>query len=563
MFLFRVLLDRNNRPSFHLKAYDGPLKGKTIPLNFSAITIGRQEDNNIIVNDPKVSRHHARIDTGRGGAYLIDLNSTAGCYVNGRRISKSLLKDGDRLEFYPGQKPSHPVMEKPPAAPVSPGGPSGHTNIVDKKVPVLTLSRPSEFLSQDNTRWISSLKLSEVEENARDKKKLEILLSVGTALSRPDKIEKKLEEILSFLLDIMDFDRTAIWLLDQDVGTSQTIVTEPVFKYKVFRKKHDLEEEGDPVLSTTIISKVLDEGEGVLVKDALIDDEFKDARSVKVQGIRTCVCVPLKTHKNILGVLYADGSRPVDKFTEEDLKFVSSFAVQAAVAVENTLLYDKINNEAKIRSRFERFFPPNAIAEVIRKPEAVGRGGKEMVVTVLFSDIRNYTRLSEKKAPAEIANMLNEYFPPMVKIVFNRNGTLEKYIGDALMAIWGAPIPIEDQELNAVLAAIDMQLAISDLNSRWKMSGWGGASIDIGIGINTGPAFVGNIGDERYLQYAAIGETTNLASRLCSCAAPGEIIVSENTFYKLKDKKNLIFEEIERAELKGFADKMRRFRLIF
>ncbi len=560
MFIFQLVRDSRNNFSYYLNSYGGPLKGQTIELKAPAVTIGRQEDNTIILNDPKVSRHHARIDTVKGQVYLTDLKSTAGSYVNGKRINRVLLKEGDRVEFYPSTE----VPAPSPGFTEEKKEPPGHSHIVDKKIPVLlTSNKPGDLLSPDKTRWISSLKLSEVEEHARDKKKLEILLSVGTALSRPEHIEKKLEEILSFLLEIMDLDRAAIWLLEQEIGNYNTCVSEPLFKYKVFRKKHGLEGQEDPVLSMTIISKVLEESEGILVKDALIDEQFKDARSVKVQGIRTCVCVPLKTQKNLLGVLYADANRPVDKFTEEDLKFVSSFAAQSAVALENTLLYEKIQNEATIRSRFERFFPPNAIAEVIKKPEAVGTGGKEMLVTVVFSDIRNYTHLSTRRSPKEIANMLNEYFPPMVKIVFNRNGTLEKYIGDALMAIWGAPIPIASPEENAVLAAIDMQLAIADLNEKWKKSGPFNASIDIGIGVNTGMAFVGNIGDESYLQYAAIGDTTNLASRLCSSAAPGEIIVSDNTYNVLKNNNNLVFEEIESMELKGFAKKMRRFRLIF
>ncbi len=554
MFLFSEEHDQYNRPVYKLTGYEGPLKGNTFSLSSSPAGIGRNKNNNIIVNDAKVSRHHATIDLIEGVLYITDLNSTAGTYVNGKRITRAILKHGDRIQLYLIDEDDKKIEEKKTEL--------SETHIIDRKVSVSMASNIKDFLSNDKTKWLSTLKLSDREEHLRDRKKLEILLSASTALSKPERIEVKIEEILSILFEIMDLDRAAIWILDRDISGNaiRTAHLEPVFKYKIFRKRYDLQGEEEPVLSMSIINKVLLEEEGLLVKDALKDEQFKSAMSVKVHGIRTCVCVPLKTQDNLLGVLYADAQRPVDRFTEEDLKFVTAFTAQAAVAVENSLLHQKIEDDAKVRSRFERFFSPNTIDTLIREPAYVGKGGEEMCVTILFSDIRNYTELSGKKNPVEVANMLNEYFPPMVKIVFNTDGTLEKYIGDALMAIWGAPVPREDHALMSVLAAIDMQKAVRELNNRWRKSGK--ITIDIGIGINTGTTFVGNIGDDEYLQYAAIGDATNLSARLCSCAAPGEILVSEYTYNILK-KSQIRFLELESISLKGYAERIRRFKVIF
>ncbi|HPZ08310.1 MAG TPA: adenylate/guanylate cyclase domain-containing protein [Candidatus Eremiobacteraeota bacterium] len=554
MFIFSVEKDESNRQIYKLTGYEGLLRGNSFVLTQPSVSIGRNKNNNILINDARISRHHARIEILPDGIYLVDLNSTAGTYVNNIRITRAALKPGDKIQFYPPETKKIESDDKKIK--------EGQTHIVDKKIMMPATISLRDFLTQDKTKWVSTLKLSAMEEQVRDRKKLEILLSVTNALSRPEKIEVKIEEILAVLFEIMDLDRAAIWILSKNFGEEKKITTdlEPVFKYKIFRKKYDVNDEDEPVFSMSIIKKVLLEEEGILVKDALTDEEFKSSMSVKVQGIRTCVCVPLKTQNNLLGVLYADAQRPVDKFTEEDLKFVTAFSAQAAVAVENSLLHQKIENDAKLKSRFERFFSPNTIDTLIKKPEFVGKGGEEMFVTVLFSDIRNYTALSARKTPREVANMLNEYFPLMVKIVFRKDGTLEKYIGDALMAIWGAPISTEDHAREAVLAAIDMQKAVTELNQKWKSRGM--ETIEIGIGINTGNAFLGNIGDESFLQYAAIGDTTNLSARLCSCAAKGEILVSEQTYNLLKDY-HLKFEELESIALKGITGKTRRFRVVF
>lgn len=195
-----------------------------------------------------------------------------------------------------------------------------------------------------------------------------------------------------------------------------------------------------------------------------------------------------------------------------------------------------LEREIQVRSNYERFFPPQIASLATRDAEELFRpgGGRELTVTVLFADIRNYTALSREMPPREVAEMLNEYFTAVVAEVFRKGGTLEKYIGDALMAIWGAPFPAPQQAPDATEAAINMLRAIRQLNERWKKTGksW---HLEVGIGLNTGVCFVGNIGTADYLQYAAIGATTNLAARLCSLAGPAEIVLSEASRRALVD----------------------------
>jgi len=155
------------------------------------------------------------------------------------------------------------------------------------------------------------------------------------------------------------------------------------------------------------------------------------------------------------------------------------------------------------------------------------KGGELREVTILISDIRGFTSMSEKKEPAEIVAMLNEYFEVMVDVLFRAQGTLDKYVGDEIMALFGAPVDMPDGALQAVRCAVEMQKALREFN-RTRIAE-NQDEIKIGIGINTGMVITGAIGSSRTLQYTAIGDPVNTASRLCSVAKSGEIILSENT----------------------------------
>jgi adenylate cyclase len=158
-------------------------------------------------------------------------------------------------------------------------------------------------------------------------------------------------------------------------------------------------------------------------------------------------------------------------------------------------------------------------------------------VTALFCDISGFTALSERREPREILELLNEYFPLMAEIVFRHEGTLEKYIGDAMLAVWGVPFAHDDDADRAVRAAVEMQLAAR------------GRQFGIHVGLHTGRVAAGNVGSDRYVQYATVGDTTNLASRMCGLAGQGEIYISGATLAKLKDSRRV--EAVGPMSVKG------------
>lgn len=202
-----------------------------------------------------------------------------------------------------------------------------------------------------------------------------------------------------------------------------------------------------------------------------------------------------------------------------------------------------------LKKAFSTYVSSQLVSELLRDPGSLKLGGEKREVTLLFSDIRGFTTLSEKLPPEELVRLLNEYLNPMTGIVLNEEGMLDKYIGDAIMAVFNAPVPIEDHPAKACNAALKMMAKLVELNSVWRERGY--PVLDIGIGINTGEAVVGNMGAELRFDYTAIGDTVNLASRLegMNKLYGTNIIVSENTYELIKER--FLFRELDLVKVKG------------
>ncbi|MEK7148881.1 MAG: adenylate/guanylate cyclase domain-containing protein [Patescibacteria group bacterium] len=189
---------------------------------------------------------------------------------------------------------------------------------------------------------------------------------------------------------------------------------------------------------------------------------------------------------------------------------------------------------AQMRKTFSKYVSKDVLEEILKHPEMVKLGGEEKEITVFFSDIRGFTTISEKTTPKELVRILNEYFTSMSEEVLNHKGVLDKYIGDAIMAFWGAPIEDPDQADNALRASIAMMQKLKILNEKLQKNG--DPEINIGIGLYTGPAIVGNIGSEMRFDYTIIGDTVNVASRLegLNKEFKTNIIIGESTKNKLR-----------------------------
>ncbi|MCA1850752.1 MAG: GAF domain-containing protein, partial [Acidobacteria bacterium] len=276
-----------------------------------------------------------------------------------------------------------------------------------------------------------------------------------------------------------------------------------------------------------ITRKVMRERAALLSQDAAADEEFASVQSIVSQGVRSTICAPLVAESSVHGALYADRLDTFTAFTRDDLELVSAVAAQTAVAVENARAHERLAREEVARANYGRFMPEYVVRQILENPESFKLGGANQTITVLFADIRGFTRLSEHASPEKVVQLLNRYFSAMSDIIFANGGTLDKYIGDGLMALFGAPTATPDDACNAVSAAVAMQRQMAIINEELREQGL--TEISIGIGLNTGVATVGYIGSERRSEYTAIGDTVNLAARLESNSQPGQILLSDAT----------------------------------
>jgi adenylate cyclase len=216
------------------------------------------------------------------------------------------------------------------------------------------------------------------------------------------------------------------------------------------------------------------------------------------------------------------------------------------VSLYRALVEEK--EKRKVRSAFSRYLNPEVIRRLLLNPKLVEPRKTE--ITVMFSDIRGFTTISEKLDAQELAIFLNGYLSDMTKIVFGTQGTLDKYIGDAVMAFWGAPIEEPDHALNACKAALAMMQRVHELQEKWEAEGK--PKLDIGVGLNSGPASVGNMGSELQYGYTALGDTVNLSSRLEGLNKDygTHILVNESTYTAVKEA-GFLFRELDIIRVKG------------
>ena len=303
-------------------------------------------------------------------------------------------------------------------------------------------------------------------------------------------------------------------------------------------KYRDNQEKGSGKLkaSQTLIRKVIHDKIAILTSNAMTDSRFNGAKSLFIQKIKSAICVPLWRKDKIIGVIQLDSIRFDNQFTQDDLELLKAIGSQMAMIIEQANLNEQIRQEEMMRSRLERFHSPQIIEMILKGSQETKDNimePKDLTATVLFTDIIDFTQLAEQSSPRETNIILNQYFSTMTEIIFSSEGTLDKYIGDGLMAVFGAPMEREDDAERAILAAKEMkrQLAVMMTSQEGIRK-----KFDIRIGINTGRVVAGNIGSPRRLDYTVIGDPVNIASRLESIAKPNQILIGEETYRAVKGK---------------------------
>ncbi|MBU1261488.1 GAF domain-containing protein [bacterium] len=289
---------------------------------------------------------------------------------------------------------------------------------------------------------------------------------------------------------------------------------------------------------------------GVVIKDGeyeIVNNPDEDPRFIKGKRmIRNLLCVPLKVGNKCLGVLNISNTRDERDFSSEEARLAMVFANQAAVAIENANLHQDTLKKERYKAYLERYLSKDIVNELIKTDEWLGLSGRKQKVTILFADMRNFTHIAENISPDNLIKLLNDFFSEMTDAVFSHKGTVDKFIGDMMMATFGVPYPKPDDAKRAVETAIDMQMRAQILAKKWSP-----LSISIGIGINTGEVIFGNIGSLEHMDFTVIGDPVNIAQRLEGIALPGQILVTNEIANETKD--DFYFRNFEEVTVKGKA----------
>lgn len=499
-------------------------------------TLGRHPDNTIQVLDRIVSKEHCRITQTPDGRFVLrDVGSLNGTYVGGERVAERILANGDILVL--GNTTLRFEGEPAPAQ-----EPIRRVTMMADQVQSQVQSRVDA-----DVRFLPAAEINNVDTLRADYEKLRVAHELSHKLNVNTDLDALLQKIVDSTFDIIRADRAVVLLLDP---TTEQL--EP----RYVKQKKDSDEEIR--LSRSILEEVQTSKKAVLSSDAMGDDRFKQAKSVIMQGIRSTMCVPLLHEGELLGAMHMDSMLTTGVFTEKDLQLFSGIATQAAIAIQNHRLAKKIEDEAATRAQFQRLLSPNLVDEIVSGALKLDQGGVKVEVTMLFADIRGFTAMSERHAPEDMVRVLNDYFEFMVDVLFQYGGTLDKYVGDEIIGLFGAPVTTPDAPYRAIRCALDMMKALEEFN-RLRTSR-GEELIQIGIGVNTGPVIAGAIGSSRTLQYTVIGDAVNTAARLCSVAKASEIIISQSTMDRVRQYVSV--EARQPVQVKGKAAALPIYRVV-
>ncbi len=550
-------------------------ENRLFPLTGGRVRLGRGGDNDIVLADVSVSRNHAEIRRGPDGWHIHDLRSTNGVEVNRVPVRSAPLRPGDRitvgvfeLDVESAEPPAPPVAvatppAMPTAMPVAPGLQPGEEPPAASEIPGLanaTIVRPLADLTAalglqagavvpgaGAVSAAGAAPLAPAEDNAN--RMLSFLARLARVLLVADSVDDVLVRVLDILFESLPVDRGFILLSD---ASSDLVCEAARFKDRV-----ELRPSMEVPVSRTMLRAVMRERVALVTLDALSDQRLSGGESIRLHQIRSAMCTPLWSGEHIIGVVQVDSPFHVGAFGEREVDFLATIANYAAVAIERLRYAAKAEFEKQVRTRLERYHSPALIEEVLRQ----GAGGTEEGIrqlrtaeaTVLFADLVGFTAFAEDSTPEQAAELLNAFLNLSVEAIFAAGGTLDKFIGDCVMAFFGAPMPQPDHAERAVRAAVEIQHSLRAWNEDRAAQGLPGFAARVAL--NSGPVVVGDIGSARRVDYTVLGNTVNVAARLeALVAGPGEVVVGPETYRLLAGA--IPTEPLGEFQLKGLQQKI-------
>jgi adenylate cyclase len=478
------------------------------------IAVGRSKKNDIVLTDDRVSRKHAELRKTIDGYVIVDLGSHNGTCVNSVKIKEYHLKNADNIKIGSSTLIFIDETTKPDRLPVE----------EEESDQAVVASIQTDHITGDH----SLLQLDTEAEaqqatGQRDLEKINKILSVlyqiSSKLNRTSNFEELLNTIMDLIFQIIEADYGFVAVL----GESPDEIIPKVIKYRDSSPKEPQEFK----VSRTIIKKVIEEKSAILTSNVSHDPELSEADSVKMQNIRSVISVPLWRRDDVIGMIQINSFRLANLFRKADLDLLSTISSQIAMILEQAHLKELNLRNQFVRETFGRYLSDQVVNTILESPEGLNMGAEKREVTIMMADLRGFTALSERLPAEDVVTIINIYLEAMTEVILKYQGTIDEIIGDAILAIFGAPIKRYDDAKRAVACAMEMQKRMAEVNNQCMERGY--PQIEQGIGINTGVVAVGNIGSKKRTKYGIVGSNVNLTARIESYTVGGQTFISENT----------------------------------
>ncbi len=500
---------------YELVFASGPRANEAVPV-VKTLIAGRSPGCSLEVPDLNASREHARFVFDGSSLSVVDNKSSNGTYVNDLRITAVALKAGDVVRM--GETRIRVQTRR------------GDSNAGDSSIFTFRDGHEAEPDLSHSIVVSAGAQPVTVVGNEILALRLQAIMNVSKALVNIARLDDVLGGILDALFEVFPQADRGFLMLG---STAERLVPKAVRRRRVNGPNDGLD---GLVISTSICRKALAARSAYLFndQDQTGTDSFAQGLSIINLRIRSAMTVPLMVGDEILGLLQIDTENAQSKFVAADLDLAVAVSQQAAIAVHNALLLQKVEKDAATRRDLARFLPSNLAEQVMSGKIDIALGGRTYRGTVLFSDVVGFTRISETLSPEHVVALMNGYFNRMIPCIDTTEGAFDKFIGDALMAYWGIPFDRGDSAAQAAQTAIAMQVAMLGFNAVQMAAG--AAPLGIGIGLNTGEVVAGNIGALNQMQYTLLGDCVNVAARIEHAASRGQVLVSGATWSEFKDQ---------------------------
>lgn len=469
--------------------------GCRLTLRPGDTVVGRAPVCDVPIDDPSISRRHVRFRVHGDHCVLTDLGGRNGTFVNGEQVTEAEVKAGDTI-----------VLGRFPIR-------------IDRgTVDPLVLSDQHSMIDSGNTlvrRIDEDPETPAVSPTSATSERLLLLLSeIARQLVRWGPLQDMLERIVTVTLETIPVERVFLLLIDEASGE---VVP------RVIRARDHHPVTGVSV-SRTVIRRVIQERVAILACDVRLEPKLAGSQSLHSGNIRSFMCTPLWNQGRVIGVIYVDNPHTAE-LGAADLDVLQALGAYAAVAIEQSRLTERLLEETRVRERLQRYHSAAVVDRILATVS--GPAGEvpfvadERDVTILFADIVGFTGRTEQMSPPAVAQLLNQCLTVLCDAVFAEEGMLDKFVGDAVLAVFGAPLTQADHAARAVRTAEAMRRAVARLDID--------PPVVLRIALNSGLATAGDIGSPQRREYTVLGDVVNTCARMVSVCEPGQIVLSAST----------------------------------